>query len=160
VGRWVLGRIAEAVAEQRLLWHLRHVTHGRLVHPDDIMGERAVTVLRDHLQADYSKHVRWCGIDALLTAILGPLLFFVPGPNVVSWFFAFRAVGHFLALRGARQGLNGVRWETVPSVDLRAIREALGLPAADRRALLDRLSSALGLAHLGRFVERLSGGHS
>ena len=31
----------------------------------------------------------------------------VPGPNVFGYFFTFTVVGHFLAFRGARRGLNG-----------------------------------------------------
>ncbi len=31
----------------------------------------------------------------------------VPGPNVLAYYFAFRMVGHFFSLRGARQGLEG-----------------------------------------------------
>ena len=31
------------------------------------------------------------------------LLFLVPGPNVIAYYFAFRMVGHYFSLRGARK---------------------------------------------------------
>ena len=36
-GLWraIMRRIAETIAEQRLLWHLRHQTVAQLCHPDD-----------------------------------------------------------------------------------------------------------------------------
>lgn len=156
IGRWVVRRIAEAVAEQRLLWSLRKESEASLFHPDDVAPARAIELMRQEFTADYAKHRRWCVIDALLAAILGPLFFFVPGPNVVSWYFAFRAVGHFLALRGARQGLDVVVWRTEASSGLRDVRQALGLPADERRAVVEQLSTALGLARLATFVERVS----
>jgi len=156
VGRWIMRRIAEAVAEQRLLWTLRQETTAVLHHPDDVPPDRALTLLREELAADYGKHRRWCVIDALLVALFGPLFFFVPGPNLVSWYFAFRAVGHWLALRGARQGLDRVAWTAAASADLRDIRRALELPADERRDVVERVSGALGLSRLTRFVDRVS----
>ena len=43
------------------------------------------------------------------------VFFLVPGPNVISWYFAFRAVGHFFAFRGAKKGLSSVVWACSPS---------------------------------------------
>ncbi len=60
--------------------------------------------MKSDFGAGLAKHRRWMIIDGLLVAITGPLFFFVPGPNVISWFFTFRAVGHFLSWRGARKG--------------------------------------------------------
>jgi len=39
-GLWhaIMRRVAEAIAEQRLLWHLRHQTHATVRHPDDMAG--------------------------------------------------------------------------------------------------------------------------
>jgi hypothetical protein len=158
IRRWVTRKLAEAVAEMRLLWHLRAAAEATLVHPDDLDGTAALAEARREFGADLGKHRRWTIIDAVVTIITGPLFFFVPGPNVVSWYFAFRAVGHFYAMQGAQQGLSVTKWSFEPSAELTAIRGALDLPDAETRGQrLDEISAALGLERLCRFVERVAG---
>jgi hypothetical protein len=156
-GLWqaILKRIAEAVAEQRLLWHLRHQSQATVLHPDDLTGASALVEVLAEFSRDAGKHLRWLVIDGVTVAITGPLFFFVPGPNVVSWYFTFRAIGHFLSWRGARKGLTRVAWRTEPSAALAAVRIALALPAHDRRLRLLAIGESLGLAHLAGFVERV-----
>ena len=50
--RWV----AESVAEQRLLWHLRRQPAACLFFPDDLEAERATRLLREQLGRDFDKH--------------------------------------------------------------------------------------------------------
>lgn len=156
-GLWqkILRRIAEAVAEQRLLWHLRHQTHVGVLHPDDLTGADALREVRAEFSRDAARHLRWLVIDSVAVAITGPLFFFVPGPNVVSWYFTFRAIGHFLSWRGARKGLTQIVWQTGSSAALTGVRAALVLPAHDRRLRLLEIGESLGLAHLAGFVERV-----
>jgi hypothetical protein len=157
-GLWraIMRRIAETVAEQRLLWRLRGETVARLVHPLEFDGPGALKQARAQLAADLGKHRGRCVMHAGLAALFGPLLFFVPGPNVVGLYFFFLAIGHYLALRGASQGLTRVTWETEASAPLSGIVAAMGLPRADRRARLDEISAAVGLEHLTGFVERVA----
>lgn len=157
-GLWraIMRRIAETVAEQRLLWRLRGEATARLVHPLEFDGAAALTHARAQLAADLGKHRRWCVFNAGLAALFGPLLFFVPGPNVVGLYFLFLAIGHYLALRGATQGLTKVTWETEASAPLSDIAAAVDLPRVERRARLDEISAALRLEHLTGFVERVA----
>jgi hypothetical protein len=156
LGHAILRRIAEAVAEQRLLWHLRHQTHALVRHPDDLDRPAALAEVRAEFSRDIAKHRRWMIIDGLTVAVTGPLFFFVPGPNVLSWYFTFRTIGHVLSWRGARKGLTEVEWHTEPSPALSEVRAALALPAHDRRLRLLAIGDALGLDHLAGFVERVS----
>ena len=157
-GLWraIMRRIAEAIAEQRLLWHLRHQTVVQLCHPPDLDAARALQEVKHEFSSDVSRHLRWMIIDGLLVAITGPLFFFVPGPNVISWYFTFRAVGHFLSWRGARKGLTLIEWRAESCPPLADVRQAINLPAADRRRQLEQISDALGLKHFAGFVERVS----
>ena len=82
--RWV----AESIAEQRLLWHLRRQNEVCLHYPDDLDEGRAIADLRAQLTRDYEKHRRWLIVDALLFALSG-LLALVPGPNILAYYFAF-----------------------------------------------------------------------
>jgi len=154
--RWVVGKIAETVAEQRLLWNLRYATAARLVHPADRDGRASLEIARQQFAADHAKHRRWLLFDVGVTAVTGPVFFMVPGPNVISWFFAFRALGHYYALRGARHALDGVVWTTQPSPDLASLRGVLGLESPERRARLEKIAEALGLKALPGFVERVA----
>ena len=159
-GLWrrLIGKIAEAVAEQRLLWLVRHETTARLVHPDDLDAAAAVAIAHEHFRADYGKHRRWLVIDGLLAAVLGPGLFFVPGPNLVAYYFVFRAVGHYFSMRGASHGLDAVAWHPEASSHLSEVRAALGLAGEARRARLDQIARALGLEHFAAFAERVGAG--
>lgn len=155
--RLITRKLAEAVAEQRLLWYLRHETAARLFHPDTIDGGRAIAVARAEFEADYGRHRRWLLIDGLLTAITGPLFFFVPGPNVVSWYFTFRAIGHFFSMRGARRALSVVTWTAESTPHLTAVAAALEMPRGPARDdRLDDAGRALGLSRLAAFVERVA----
>jgi hypothetical protein len=154
--RTVMRKIAEAVAEQRLLWHLRKQPAAELRHPSDLTGTAAIKELRAELGRDAKKHLRWTIIDGLFVAVTGPLFFFVPGPNVISWYFTFRAIGHVLSWRGARRGLAGVEWTPRPSAPLADVREALRLPPGTRRDRLNGVAAALDLRSFAAFVERVS----
>jgi hypothetical protein len=126
-----------------------------LVHPDDVPAGDALATARTLIAADYAKHRRWCIIDALIAAVTGPAFFFVPGPNVISWYFAFRAIGHFFALRGAQQGLAGVAWTTTPSRELTDLRRALTLDHEMRMRRVEEIA-ALGLGRLAFFVKKIA----
>ncbi len=150
--RWV----AERVAEQRLLWHLRKHDAATLHFPADLSADRAEGLLRAQLRGDGDRHRRWMYIDALLAAITGPLFFFVPGPNLVAYFFVFRAVGHYLSQRGARHGLGAVRWTLAPSDALVDLRAAIALDDPHRSERVRHVAAHLELPHLPLFVARVA----
>ena len=128
----VLAKVADAVAEQRLLWHLRRLDAANLYHPSDMTGEQALAIMRASMVRDRDRHFRWLVIDTLLMLVLGVGLFFVPGPNVIGYYFAFRVVGHYLSRKGAKQGLDVVTWTTSPCDPLSELRDALRLAPQQR----------------------------
>lgn len=149
-----LAWLADAIAEQRLLWHLRHQEHARLHFPADMPETEALKIARARLQQDADRHWRWLLIDSALLIPAGAL-FFVPGPNVVGYYFAFRVVGHWLSLRGARNGLERVSWTTLPSEPLAEVRAAIDMTPVQRAHSLSDIASRLRLDHLATFIERL-----
>lgn len=150
--RWV----AEAVAEQRLLWHLRRQSSATFFFPDDIAEAVAVEHLRRQLGRDFDKHRFWLIVNSLGFVASG-VFFFVPGPNIVAYYFAFRIVGHFFSLRGAKHGLAVVSWMNEPSAPLAALRGAIVLEPVAREQRLQEIAAQLRLDHLTRFVERTAG---
>lgn len=146
-------RVAESIAEQRLLWHLRSQTSARLFFPDDVEEAAASAELRQQLVRDFDKHRFWLAIDAVVFVASGVLVL-VPGPNLLAYFFAFRLVGHFFSLRGAKQGLSGVLWQYEPSAPLTELRRVLALEPAVRVGRVDAVARMLRLEHLVSFFER------
>lgn len=150
-----LRMVAESIAEQRLLWHLRGQTAAVAMHPSDLPPEGALQVIRASLQGDYEKHRRWLVIDGVLVS-LSALLILVPGPNVLGYYFAFRVVGHFFSMRGARQGLDCVTWATQASEPLSDLRSLVPMDSAERRPLVEAIAARLELEHLRRFFDRVA----
>lgn len=157
-GLWhaVMKRIAETVAEQRLLWHLRHQTEADVMHPDDMSGAAALNCVRGEFAHDVSRHRLWMIIDGLVMIVTAIVFTLIPGPNLISWYFTFRAIGHFFSWRGAIRGLTGVEWRTESSEVLTEVRSALLLPTHERRLRLLDIGERIGLQHLAGFVERVS----
>jgi len=146
--------ITEWVAGQRLLWRLRYQDAVVLVYPHSLKPDRAMSIVRSTLQRDVDHHRFWMVVDCFGVLVFGPLFFFVPGPNLISWYFAVKVTGHWLAFRGARRGVSGVKWSTQSSEALSALRQALMLPPSDRRLRLRELSKELHLDQLAVFLER------
>ena len=147
--RWV----AESIAEQRLLWHLRGKAEACLHYPDDVSEPTAADELRASLTRDFEKHRFWMIIDALAFLASG-LLMLIPGPNLIAYFFAFRLVGHYFSLRGARQGLSTIQWRYEPTSLLSELRRAIALEPDVRGSRVREVASRLRLEHLATFFER------
>jgi hypothetical protein len=147
--RWV----AESIAEQRLLWHLRSQTAACLYYPDDLDAQRADGLLRQQLRRDFDKHRFWLVID-LIGLVLSGLLTLIPGPNLVAYYFAFRLVGHYLSLRGARRGLDVVTWSYQPSEPLAELRQVLALEPTARVPRVRAVAATLRLEHFVSFFQR------
>lgn len=149
----VLRWIAESIAEQRLLWHLRRQTEACLFYPDDLDEPAARGIMRAQLGRDFDKHRFWLAIDSIAFVASGALML-VPGPNVVAYYFAFRLVGHYLSLRGAKQGLGRVEWTAERSAPLGELRQAIGLDRLRREQQVRDVALRLRLEHLATFFER------
>lgn len=149
-----LAWLAERVAEQRLLWQLRLHREATLHFPSDMPEAAAQAYMLQSFRADLRRHWAWLAANGVLLALAG-LLTVIPGPNVVAFYFAFRVVGHYMSIRGARHALSDVLWATVPSEPLAEVRRALALDPASRAVALSRLAAQLSLEKLAPFVERM-----
>ncbi|HEX5070049.1 MAG TPA: hypothetical protein VFV78_07520 [Vicinamibacterales bacterium] len=156
-GLWhaIMRRVAEAIAEQRLLWHLRHQTHACVRHPDDMSGAAALGEVRAEFTRDVARHFRWMIIHGVIMVVTAVVFTLIPGPNLIAWYFTFRAIGHFFSWRGARRGLKTVEWSSESCKELSLVRPALALHGPDRRTRLREIGESLDLKHLAGFVERV-----
>ncbi|MBP1604398.1 MAG: hypothetical protein H6Q09_1570 [Acidobacteria bacterium] len=151
----LLGWLAERVAEQRLLWFLRSERSVTAHHPNDMLADDAERWVRSELRRDSRRHLFWMFVDAGVYAASLPLTP-IPGPNVLSLYFSFRAIGHFLSWGGARNGLRHVDWTYAASGPLADLRRLPGMKPAEQAALALDVASRLGLRHLDRFIARLA----
>lgn len=89
-------------ADESLLVRLRSAPVVELHHPAALSEEEVRALWAEYLSGRRRRHVSWLGINALispLTIVLAPL----PGPNMVGYWFAYRAVRHLLAILGLRR---------------------------------------------------------
>ena len=149
--RW----IAERIAEQRLLWHLRKATGATLHTSQDLVPSDAEAIMRDSMKRDADFH-RNRLIPHTLALILSAAVAVVPGPNVLGYLFTFTVVGHFLAWRGAVNALNGVRWTVVSNPALTDLRYAFSLEGDARHRLIKDVAQRLHMPKMARFVEQMA----
>jgi hypothetical protein len=155
VHRRSLRFIAERMAEQRLLWHLRRAHAATLHIPSDLPAATAEQIMRLSMKRDAERHRNRLIPHTIALALAG-LVAFVPGPNVLGYLFTFTVVGHFLSWRGAAHALNGVRWTVQPSPDLSDLQRALLLDVEERRQRIAEVADRLHLPRMARFVERMA----
>ena len=149
--RW----IAERVAEQRLLWHLRSADAATLHVPTDLPNDQADTIMRANMKWDADHHRNRLILHSLALIISVPVAL-VPGPNVLGYLFTFTVVGHFLAWRGAVRALHQIAWTIVPEEALTDVRRAFSLDAAARHRLIREAAVRLHMPRMARFVEQMA----
>ena len=88
--------------------------------------------------------------------MISGLLVLVPGPNVIAYYLAFRLVGHYLSMRGARQGLDVVQWALSPSAALAELRQAVTMDPDQRVARVSDIAARLHLERLVTFFQRIA----
>jgi hypothetical protein len=158
VARWrrkVMGFIVERIAEQRLLWHMRHADDICARIPADMPESDANAVIRGMLQKDVDHHRKWTFIDLVLLILSVPLVL-VPGPNIPGFYFTFQVVGHFMSWQGAKQGLACTEWTFKPSTDLVELRTAMTMEPPERHRRFRELAERLRLEHLETFCEEVA----
>ncbi len=151
--------VAERIAEQRLLWNLRGETEALALHPDDMTLDQAQTLIHRMLQRDYDRHKVWLVVD-LLGFVASGLFFFIPGPNIIAYYFAFRVVGHWLSMRGASQGLHRVAWSGRPCRPLTDLRQVAVMPPGEREGHVHAIAARLHLHRFPTFFERVALGRA
>jgi hypothetical protein len=157
--RWrdrLICHLAESIAEQRTLWAFRNASVVRVAYPSTIPEATARAALEHSVAHARRHHGRWLIIDAILTAITGPVFFFVPGPNAISWYFFFRVVGHLLSWRGARRATDQIRWVLDPDPGLAELARLVDVPRAARAQRVAAIAARLNLPRLSAFFDRVA----
>lgn len=135
--------------DEPLLRSLRGVRDVELNHPPSFTEDETCKLWKEYLKSRQGRHAFWFVINALVspvTVLLAPL----PGPNVIGYWFIYRAVCHWLARLGARQARKNEQVET-KFQPAEALDGSFGVADEERIA---SLSSTLSLQGLGAFIER------
>jgi len=151
----VMRLIAERIAEQRLLWHLRTAQGATLHASADLLPRDAEWLMRGNIKRDAEFH-RNRLVPHTLLLILSAAVAVVPGPNVLGYLFTFTVVGHFLAWRGAVNALNNVTWTVTPNAGLTDLRHAFSLDPDTRHRLIKDVARRLHMPKMALFVERMA----
>jgi hypothetical protein len=158
LARWrdaAVSRLAETIAEQRTLWALRSQAKAALRYPATIAVERARSELDRALSHARRHHLRWLIIDGVLF-VSSVVFFFIPGPNLVAYYFAFRLIGHLQSWRGARQAMDGITWSFEADAGLAELAALVALPRAERAPRVAAIAARLNLPRLPSFFDRVS----
>ena len=153
VQHWAVRVAAEAMAEQRTLWSLRHSVPATLLHPADLTGPAAAERRDRLLVAAGRRHGWWLGVYALAFVVSG-LLILIPGPNLLAYYFAVRLVGHYLSWRGARCALDHTTWDARGEPALSELASLASAETAARAPRVEAIARTLNLPQLPAFFER------
>jgi hypothetical protein len=142
---WLQKRISP---DEPLLRSLRSTKAVELVHPSSLKEDAARERWHDYLASRGRRHLFWLIINAIvspLTLLLAPL----PGPNLIGYWFVYRAVCHLLARLGSSRARSG---EVV--TDFLASSELDETFAATDDERVAQVEASFGLKGLGAYLER------
>ena len=146
--------LSDRLAEQRTAWTLVEIQHATLLYPSPLAEADAKAIRRRILARSRRQHLVWGFVHGALFAVsivLAP----IPGPNLLAYYFVFRAYGHWQAWRGARRGLRDVTWTLHPDDTLSELCALTGLARDERRSRVDAIAARLNVPHLSAFFERV-----
>ena len=149
--RW----IAERIADQRLLWHLRKQESATLHASDDLSSDQADKIMRSNFKWDADHHRNRLILHSLALIAAVPVAL-LPGPNIIGYLFTFTVVGHYLSWRGAVKGLHEIAWTIEPNPALTELRRAFSLDASARHRMISDVAQRLHLPKMARFVEQMA----
>lgn len=134
--------------DEPMLRSLRVVRALKIYHPQTFTEEETHALWKEYLKSRQGRHTFWFVMNALvspLTLLLAPL----PGPNLIGYWFVYRAICHLLA----RLGTRNVRKESVSTEYLSnsALDGSFGATDDERIA---SLALSFGLQGLNAFIMR------
>jgi hypothetical protein len=92
--------------DEAMIVRMRSAPAIEVHHPTSVSEEEVRALWQTYLAGRQRWHFPWLVIDALIspmTIVLAPL----PGPNVVGYWFGYRAIRHLLAVLGLRRARSG-----------------------------------------------------
>jgi hypothetical protein len=136
--------------DEAVLRTLRLADTVELYSPAEMTSQKAMESWSHHISAKRRRHTLWLIIDTIVTP-LTLLLMPLPGPNVVGYWFVYRAFCHLLVLLGIRKARDEIERTTVHHEEM--LDELLN---GRNEAKISDLSVKYGLKDLAGFISRVA----
>jgi hypothetical protein len=101
---WLHSRVRP---DEAMLARLRSTRRIELHHPASRPKEEASDIWQNYLAERGRRHAVALTCNAIIAPFALALLWPLPGPNLIGYWFAYRAVHHWLVLRGIRSVRSG-----------------------------------------------------
>jgi Mitochondrial K+-H+ exchange-related len=135
-------------SDELLLRALRGAAKIRLHHSTETLPETAIETWNEYLARRNRKHITWLTVNAItvpFTLLLAP----IPGPNIIGYWFLYRAFCHVFAIMGLRRARDGEL--KVECFDSECLDGYWSNPDEKQ---VGRLASRYGLTQFHEFVRR------
>jgi hypothetical protein len=115
--------------DELMLARLRGTRRIDLHHPSSQPSDAVAAIWLDYLDRRWRRHVVWLSFDTAIAPFALVLLWPLPGPNLIGYWFAYRAIHHWLIVRGisaVRKGELPTMFHAEASLDLPLERDETG----------------------------------
>ena len=115
--------------DDSMLVRLRATRRVDLHHPASRNTDAVAKIWQDYLARKWRRHVLHLSGNAVIAPLALALLWPLPGPNLIGYWFAYRAIHHWLIVRGisgVRKGRIPTEYHPEPSLDLPVRRDPTG----------------------------------
>jgi hypothetical protein len=141
--------------DEAMLARLRTARRIDLHHPAARSEPEVRVIWRDYLARQWKRHLVWMSVNAVIAPVAIATLWILPGPNLIGYWFAYRAIHHILVVWGIRR----VAGNEIP-IELHPVM-ALDLPVECDEGGKARHAALNGAAErLDEHVARCRGPHS
>jgi hypothetical protein len=106
--------------DESMLVRLRSTRRIDLHHPASHPGDSVADMWRGYLLQRWRRHVAWLSLNAIIAPGALVLLWPLPGPNLIGYWFAYRAIHHWLIVRGigaVRKGRTPTHYHAQGNLD-------------------------------------------
>ncbi|MFI5459179.1 MAG: hypothetical protein ACHRXM_27435 [Isosphaerales bacterium] len=117
--------------DEAMLARLRSARRIDLHHPAARTRDEVSATWQGYLTQQWRRHLIWVSLNGVI-APFAFLLFILPGPNLIGYWFAYRAIHHFLVVWGIRRVRRNViptELHPVAALDLPIERDDQGKPS-------------------------------
>jgi len=106
--------------DESFLVRLRATKRVDLHHPASRQRDAVAEIWRGFLGRKWRRHIAWFTFNIMIAPVTLVLLWPLPGPNIIGYWFAYRAIHHWLIVRGlgaVRKGRTPTRYHAETSLD-------------------------------------------
>ena len=93
--------------DEAMLARLRSARRIDLYHPASRAGDEIHAIWRGYLSQQWWRHLLWFSFNGVVSVPTIVILWILPGPNLIGYWFAYRAIHHAAGSLGDSPGVAG-----------------------------------------------------